>query len=360
MKAAVLYEPNTPLRIEEFDLPELAPEHVRVKLVASGVCHSDWHIVKGEWPHIPIPSVLGHEGAGVIEEVGAAVRDIAVGDHVVLSWKRNCGLCEMCQKGFPNLCDELPDERTFPRFKGSNRVMKKLLGLGTFSTETIVPQDVVIRIDREVPLPQAALIGCGVLTGVGAVINTAKVEPGASVAVFGCGGVGLNCIQGAVLAGATPIIAVDLRDNKLEMGRAFGATHAVNAANEDPVARIQEITGGPGAHYAFEAIGLTGEPFRQSIECTRKRGVTVFVGHAPHGTPVDFDARMLMFEKTVIGSMYGTARPHVDVPRLIALYRSGRLKLDELVTRTYPLEQVNDAFAALAEGQVARSVLAIA
>jgi S-(hydroxymethyl)glutathione dehydrogenase / alcohol dehydrogenase len=360
MQAAVLYEPNTPLRIEEFELPDLGPQHVRVKLVASGVCHSDWHIVKGEWPHIPIPSILGHEGAGVVEAVGAAVRGIAEGDHVVLSWKRNCGLCEMCQKGFPNLCDEVPDEATFPRHAGSDRTMRKLLGLGTFSTATVVPQDVVIPIDRSVPLAQAALIGCGVLTGVGAVINTAKVEPGASVAVFGCGGVGLNCIQGAVLAGAEPIIAVDLRANKLEMGKAFGATHTVNAAEEDPIERIRAITGGKGAHYAFEAIGLTGEPFRQAIECTRKRGVTVFVGHAPHNTPVAFDARMLMPEKSVIGSMYGTARPHVDIPRLIALYQRGRLKLDELVTRSYPLAEVNQAFEALGAGQVARSVLTLA
>jgi S-(hydroxymethyl)glutathione dehydrogenase/alcohol dehydrogenase len=278
---------------------------------------------------------------------------------VVLSWKRNCGLCEMCQKGFPNLCDEVPDPSTLPRLAGSGRAIDKLAGLGTFGTATVVTQDVVIPIDKSVPLAQAALIGCGVLTGVGAVINTARVEPGASVAVFGCGGVGLNCIQGALLAGAEPTIAVDLRDNKLEMGRAFGATHTVNAGKEDPIQRIQEITGGPGAHYAFEAIGLTGEPFRQAIECTRKRGVTVFVGHAPHDTAVDFDARLLMFEKTVIGSMYGTARPHVDIPRLIGLYRAGKLKLDELVTRTYPLDGINDAFEALAQGQVARSVLTI-
>jgi S-(hydroxymethyl)glutathione dehydrogenase/alcohol dehydrogenase len=181
-----------------------------------------------------------------------------------------------------------------------------------------------------------------------------------SVAVFGCGGVGLNCIQGAALAGAEPIIAVDLRDNTREMATRFGATHPVNAVDGDPVARIQEITGGPGVHYAFEAIGLVGEPFRQAIECTRKRGVTVFVGHAPHKTPVDFDARMLMPEKMVIGSMYGTCRPRVDVPRLIGLYQAGKLKLDELVTRTYPLAQVNEAFAALGEGQVARSVLTMA
>ncbi len=306
-----------------------------------------------------MPTVLGHEGAGIVEVVGDEVSGLHEGDHVVLSWKRNCGRCEMCQRGYPNLCDALPDGRGLPRFPHSTRTMNKMLGLGTFSTETIVPAEVVIPIDKDVPLQQAALVGCGVMTGVGAVINTAQVPPGASVAVFGCGGVGLNCIQGAALAGANPIIAVDIRDNKLEMARRFGATHTVNAAHDDPVAAIQEITGGPGAHYAFEAIGLTGEPFLQSILCTRKRGVTVFVGHAPFNTPVSLDARMLMPEKSIIGSMYGTARPRVDFPRLINLYKAGKLKLDELVTRVYPLEQVNDAFAALANGEVARSVLAL-
>ena len=357
MRGAVLYEPNTALVIEEFDLPPTGPHHVRVGLVASGVCHSDWHIVKGEWPHVPIPTILGHEGAGVVEEVGAEVTVVAVGDHVVLSWKRNCGQCEMCQRGYPNLCDDVPDERTFPTLRGSARSMRKLLGLGTFSTATVVPQDVVIPIDPDVPLQQAALIGCGVMTGVGAVLNTARVEAGASVAVFGCGGVGLNCIQGAALAGAQPIIAVDLRANKLDMARLFGATHTVDASEFDPVERIRELTGGAGAHYAFEAIGLTGEPFRQSIECTRKRGVTVFVGHAPHSTPVDFDARMLMPEKMVIGSMYGTCRPRVDVPRLIGLYQAGKLKLDELITRRIGLDGVNEAFAAIRGGDVVRSVI---
>ena len=179
------------------------------------------------------------------------------------------------------------------------------------------------------------------------------------MAIFGCGGVGLNCIQGAVLASAEPIIAVDVRDNKLEMARQFGATHTVNSSREDPVERIQEISGGPGVHYAFEAIGLTGEPFLQSIECTRKRGVTVFVGHAPENTPIAMDARMLMHEKSIIGCYYGSARTHVDFHRLIGLYRAGKLKLDELVSRTYPLEGVNDAFSALAKGEVARSVLSI-
>jgi S-(hydroxymethyl)glutathione dehydrogenase/alcohol dehydrogenase len=197
------------------------------------------------------------------------------------------------------------------------------------------------------------------MTGVGAALNTANVRPGKSVAVFGCGGVGLNVIQGAAIAGAEPIIAVDILDNKLALAKQFGATHTVNSAKEDAVAAIQAITGGPGAHYAFEAIGMIGEPFRQAILCTRKRGVTVFVGHAPHNTAVDFDARMLMPEKMVIGSMYGSCRPRVDFPRLLGLYKAGKLKLDELVTRVYPLEQVNDAFVALGKGEVARSVLTL-
>ena len=357
MKAAVLYDINTPLQIEQFMLPDIADDQVRVRLVASGVCHSDWHVIKGEWPFVPIPTILGHEGAGVVEEIGSAVGNVQVGDHVVLSWKRNCGLCEMCQVGYPNLCDEPHDQRGLPYFPGSERTMAKFNGLGTFSTETIVPQDVVIPIDKEIPFQQAALVGCGVMTGVGAALNTANVQPGKSVAVFGCGGVGLNVIQGAAIAGAEPIIAVDIMDNKLELGKQFGATHTVNSAQVDPVEAIRDLTDGQGVHYAFEAIGLVPDPFKQAILCTRKRGVTVFVGHAPEGTPVDFDARMLMPEKLVIGSMYGTCRPRVDFPRLLSLYKAGRLKLDELVTRVYPLEEVNAAFEALGKGEVARSVL---
>lgn len=358
MKAAVLRVVKEPLVIEEFDLPDLARDQVHVKLAASGVCHSDWHVIKGDWPHIPLPAILGHEGAGVVEAVGADVSGIHVGDHVVLSWKRTCGICEMCQQGFPNLCDLPPAEAGRPQERWTAKPMDKMLGLGTFSTHTLVPADVVIPIDKDIPLQQAALVGCGVLTGVGAVVNTAKVEPGRAVAVFGCGGVGLNCIQGAALAGAEPIIAVDIHERKLEMARRFGATHTLNARHEDVVARIQALTGG-GAHYAFEAVGLSGETFLQAITCTRKRGTTVFVGHAPFDTPVALDARMLMHEKSIIGSYYGTARPHVDIPRFLNLYKAGKLKLDELVSRTYPLEEVNAAIDAMGSGEVARSVLAL-
>ncbi len=357
MKAAVLYDIDKPLEIEEFTLPNIDSDQVRVRLIASGVCHSDWHVIKGEWPFIPVPIILGHEGAGIVEALGSAVSGIEVGDHVILSWKRNCGLCEMCQVGYPNLCDEPPDVRGLPQFRNSNKTMEKFNGLGTFSTETIVPKDVVIPIDKDIPLPQAALVGCGVMTGVGAALNTANVQPGKSVAVFGCGGVGLNVIQGAKIAGAEPIIAVDLLNNKLDLSRQFGATHTVNSSQEDPVEAIKDLTHGQGVHYAFEAIGLVSDPFKQSILCTRKRGVTVYVGHAPTDTPVDFDARILFWEKTVIGSFYGSCRPRVDFPRLLNLYKAGKLKLDELVTHTYPLEEVNTAFDALAKGKVARSVL---
>ena len=357
MKAAVLYETDTHLKVEEFDLPRPGANQVRVRLVASGVCHSDWHVVKGDWPQVRLPVILGHEGAGVVEEIGSDVTQVQVGDHVILSWKRNCGFCEMCQKGFPNLCALPADGSGRPALKTGGREIDQMAGLGTFGTETLVPQDAVVPIDKDMPFAQAALIGCGVMTGVGAAINTAQVSPGSSVAVFGCGGVGLNCIQGAALAGGEPIIAVDILYNKLELGKQFGATHTVNASEVNPVEQIREITDGRGVHYAFEAIGLIGETFRQAILCTRSRGVTVFVGHAPENTPVEFDARMLMPEKMVIGSMYGTARPHVDFPRLVSLYKGGQLKLDELVTRTYPLEGINDAFEALANGEVARSVL---
>lgn len=358
MKAAVLYDFNTPLQIERFDMPDIEDDQVRVRLVASGVCHSDWHIVKGEWVDINRPPViLGHEGAGVVEEVGRAVHSVKAGDHVVLSWTRNCGLCEMCQVGYSNLCEEPWDRRGQPLFANSERPMKRMNALGTFSTETIVPQDVAIPMDREIPFAQAALVGCGVMTGVGAALNTANVRPGKSVAVFGCGGVGLNVIQGAAIAGAEPIIAVDILDNKLEMGRLFGATHTVNSAQVNPVEAIKELTDGKGVHYAFEAIGLVPEPFKQAILCTRRRGVTVLVGHAPDNTPVDFDAKILALEKTVIGSLYGSCRPRLDFPRLFSLYKAGKLKLDELVTRVYPLEEVNEAFDALGKGEVARSVL---
>lgn len=355
--AAILRRPKTPLKIEEVQYNAPLPGQVLVKMMASGVCHSDWHVIKGEWPWIPLPSILGHEGAGIVEAVNLDGGDVAVGDHVVLSWRNGCGVCEMCQQGFPNLCDApQSDPRTRPRARDGEELNQRG-GLGTFANYTVVPRGNVVVIDKDIPFAQASMLGCAVTTGVGAVINTARVRPGCSVAVFGCGGVGLNCIQGAALAGADPVIAIDVLDDKLERARLFGATHTVNSSREDPVARIVEITAGRGAHYAFEAIGLKAEPFVQSILCTRKRGVTVFVGHAPDDLMVTMKANILMQEKSVMASMYGSARPQVDIPRLASLYKSGKLKLNELVSREYPLQQINDAFAALADNKVARSVV---
>ncbi len=353
MKAAVLYEAQTPLVIEELDIQEPGPGQVMVKMMASGVCHSDWHIVKGEWTHLPLPIILGHEGAGIVEATGPDVTNVQQGDHVVLAWRSQCGLCEMCQLGWPALCynNQFPKQK--PTVRGTGQEINQMVGVGSFGSYQLVSEVAAIPIDKDIPFPQAALVGCGVTTGVGAAINTAQVQPGTTAAVFGAGGVGLNVIQGCRIAGATTIIAVDLLDNKLDMAKEFGATHLVNAGQVDAV----EAINGLGVHYAFEAIGLVEKPFVQSVLCTRHRGKSIWVGHAPHGTSVTIDARDLMMEKTVMGSMYGSGQPMVTFPRLFNLYKAGKLKLDELVSRTYPVEKVNDAFEALGKGEVARSTL---
>ena len=358
MKAAVLYATKAPLVVEDVELDEPSAGEVLVKLMAAGVCHSDWHIVKGEWSRHPPPIILGHEGAGIVEAVGPNVVNLHEGDHVILTLCANCGRCDVCQSGWPNLCEQRVEPSSRPRVKATGTPVDQLMGLGTFASYTVVPEIAAVRVDKDIPFAQAALVGCGVVTGVGAAMNTARVQPGAAVAVFGCGGVGLNCMQGSAIAGATTIIAVDLLDTKLELAREFGATHTVNSSREDPVERIKELTGGSGAHYAFEAIGLVEAPFVQSIECTRRGGMTVWVGHAPDNTPVTIDAISLAYEKTIRASLYGSARPQAEFPRLISLYKAGKLKLDELVSRRFSLDEINGAFEALGKGEVARSVIA--
>lgn len=356
---AVLYKENTALKIEELEMQGPSKGEVLVKLKSSGVCHSDWHMIKGDWGTDSFPMILGHEGAGVIEEIGDDVTTLEKGDHVVLSWKQSCGYCEMCEQGFPQLCGSVITLSSKPAIKGSGQTVGRFINLGTFATYTVVPEIAAIRIDRDVPFPQASLLGCGVMTGVGAAINTAKVSAGSTVAVFGCGGVGLSCIQGAAICGAAQIIAVDLSDYKLEISEKFGVTHTVNASAQDPVAAIKELTGGLGVHYAFEAIGLVPDPFVQSIQCTRSHGMTIWVGHPPIGMKINFSPRDIMMEKTITSSMYGSAKPHIDFPRLLELYRVGQLKLDEMVSQSFPLEQANEAFATLSRNEVVRSVLLI-
>ena len=355
-KAAILRGPGTPLAVETVIVDEPGPGQVRVKLSACGLCHTDLSVLQSVLPQAD-PLVLGHEGAAIVEAVGPGVTNVVPGDHVILSWRSQCGYCEMCQVGWPALCTNIQYPKERPTLRGSGTQINQMVGIGSFGSYQIAHESAAVPIDKDIPFPQAALVGCGVTTGVGAAINTAKVQPGTTAAIFGAGGVGLNVIQGCAIAGATTIIAVDLLDFKLDLAKEFGATHTINASQDDPVAKIKELTGGHGAHYAFEAIGLVEQPFIQSIQCTRPRGISVWVGHAPHGTPVTIDARDLMLEKTIIGSMYGSSQPMVTFPRLLDLYKSGKLKLDELISRTYPVEQINEAFEALGNGEVARSTL---
>jgi S-(hydroxymethyl)glutathione dehydrogenase/alcohol dehydrogenase len=361
MKAAVLYELNQPVIVEELELEKPKEREVLVKMIASGVCHSDLSVTNGTIP-LPLPIVLGHEGAGIVEEVGPGVTAVKPGDHVVLSWVPQCGRCSFCAIGKPYLCDARALTRGGTMLDGTRRIHKgtkeyyHMLGVSTMATYTVVPEISVVRIDSDIPLREAALIGCGVMTGVGAVINTAKVEPGSRVAVFGAGGVGLNVIQGAVLASAEMIIAIDLLDRKLQFAKQFGATHLINASTEDPVQKIKDLTGG-GVDYAFEVIGQ-GAVITQAYQATRRGGTTVVIGVAAPGVQASIPANTLVLEeKTLKGSYYGSARVQVDIPKLTRLYKAGRLKLGELISHTYPLEEINKAFEDLQKGENARGVL---
>ena len=281
MKAAVIYEPHTPIRVEDLDLDDPGPQEVRVKLVGGGVCRSDYHTVDGHTTPISFPWLLGHEGSGIVQQVGAAVTDLARGDHVIFSLAGQCGYCRSCVTGRPNLCETYPSYmRTGPDSRFSKDGVPYAHGLATFAQETIVRSSSLVKVPDDIPLEKVCLIGCAVMTGVGAVINRAKVETGSNVAVLGCGGVGLNVVQGARLASAAKIIAVDTSDFKLEKAGEMGATHFVNADKEDPVKRVLEISNG-GVDYAFEVVGFPSI-VRQAFDCTAPGGTAVMVGGASH------------------------------------------------------------------------------
>jgi S-(hydroxymethyl)glutathione dehydrogenase / alcohol dehydrogenase len=363
-KAAVLNAPDTPLEIRD-DITVAAPQQgeVRVQMVASGVCHSDLSVQNGTIP-LATPLVLGHEGAGIITELGPGVTDRAVGDHVVLSWVPQCGECFFCQRDQGFLCEKngavtlggLLDGTK--RFSTPDGELGQMAFCGTFSNESIVPAISTVKIPDDVSLTSAALIGCGVLTGVGAAINTADIREGDSVVVIGCGGVGLNVIQGARIAGAGKIIAVDMFDSKLEMAKEFGATDLVNAGEGDPVAAVQALTDGRGADVSFEVIGL-GPTMEQAVNMARNGGEVVFVGVPRLDVFLNLHASFtfLYTAKTLKGCWYGSANVDRDVPKLIELYQKGELKLDELVSREITVDDVNEAFEAMGTGEVARSVI---
>lgn len=361
-RAAVLYGVNQPFEVEEVDLEGPGPGEVLVEMAAGGVCHSDWHVVDGIIPK-QFPLILGHEGSARVLEVGEGVRLVKPGDPVILSWIPDCGHCRYCMSGKANLCDGRKPytDGTLGngniRFSKNGRPVYHFNGVSSFAQHAVVPERGCVPIDPRVPLDKAALIGCAVSTGVGAVIFTAQATPGSTIAVFGTGGVGLNAVQGAVIAGASRIIAVDVSERKLQMAREFGATDLVNSAETDPVAAILELTGGVGVDYAIEAIGRP-EPIRQAFEALCKGGTAVAIGIAAKEADIPIPPQTLVYgERRLVGSFYGSTRPRADFARFVDLYLAGKLKLDQLVTREWRLDQINEAFAAMNAGEVARGII---
>jgi S-(hydroxymethyl)glutathione dehydrogenase/alcohol dehydrogenase len=358
MRAAVLPQIPSMLEVTEIQIDRPGPREVLVRTVAAGLCHSDLHFMEGKYSH-DTPTVPGHEAAGIVEAVGSDVTHVQPGDHVIGCLSIFCGHCEYCLSGRPVLCDRQGLERAddqLPRLSRDGAPIHQFLRLSAFAEMMLVHENTLVKIREEMPLDRAALIGCAVTTGLGAVFNTAKVPPGSTVAVIGCGGVGLNSVQGAVIAGAGRVIAVDTNPWKLELARTFGATDLVDATAGDPVAQVRELTGG-GVEFSFEAIGLktTAE---QSFAMLRKGGTATIIGMIPEGQRIELPGSEFLDEKKIQGSNMGSNRFRVDMPRYVDLYLNGRLKLDELVSARIDLDQINDGFDAMRRGEVARSVIA--
>ena len=357
MKAAVLREVGQPLAIEEVQIGKPGPHEVLVRTVAAGVCHSDLHFIEGSYK-FPLPVVLGHESAGVVEQVGEEVRTVQVGDHVITCLSVFCGHCEDCLTGHMSLCQspEVRREQSdAPRLTQNGTLMQQFLNLSSFAEQMLIHEHACVAVRKDMPLDRAALIGCGVMTGVGAVFHTSNVRPGETVAVIGCGGVGLAAINGAAIAGASRIIAIDLSPGKDNMARSFGATDFVCAANDDPVKAVMDITKG-GVQHSFEAIGL-GKTAEQAFNMLRRGGTANIIGMIPVGQTISLMGAAFLGEKRIQGSLMGSNRFPVDMPRLVDFYMSGKLKLDDMISRRIKLEDVNDAFAEMKAGQIARSVI---
>ena len=361
--AAVLYDVNKPYSIETVELDPPKRGEVLVKVGAAGVCRSDLHFQKGE-ATIALPAVLGHEGSGTVERVGEGVTMVKPGDRVILSFVPNCGHCASCESGQPHLCDEHA-RTTGKLFDNTSRLHTQsgqdcahMGKVACFAEYAVVPEQGCILAPAGLDFPQMALIGCSVTTGVGAAVFNARVHPGSSVAVIGCGGVGLNVVQGARLAGATTIVAIDVKDAALAFAKKFGATHVVNPRTEDPVARVQALTGG-GVHYAFEAYGA-GATTKLAVDLLRKRGTAVIVGISPAGDTAKLEPVVLTRgEKTITGCYYGSAHPRQDMPRIADWYARGLLDVDGLVTRRYPLAEINRAYEDIETDAVGRGVLVL-
>ncbi|MCR4512656.1 Zn-dependent alcohol dehydrogenase [Aeromicrobium sp. 50.2.37] len=363
-RAAVYRAPNEPLVVETVTLPSTPPPgDVLVRLRSSGLCHSDLHVMVGEW-EAPAPMILGHEGAGVVERVGEGVTSVQPGDHVVLSWTPSCRRCAYCITGRPVLCDKASEtSANHLSFDGRSRVtageedVLSFAGLGTFGEYTMVPESAAIAVRQDAPFEQAALVGCAVATGVGASVNTARVQPHDSVLVIGCGGVGLNAIQGARLVGARQIIAVDVSAAKLDQARTFGATDTVNSVDEDLPGAVARLTGGRGVSVSIEAIGLP-RTIEAAYGALARGGTAVVAGQVPDGVTITIDPFVMSDQElSLIGSNYGSSRPDVDFPLLVDHYMHDRIDLDSLVTGVISLDDVNEGFAEMRRGRGIRSVI---
>jgi len=361
-RAALLHEVGGPLTVETIEIGELQPTDVLVRVRASGLCHTDLEVIDGSLAY-PFPIVLGHEGAGVVEAVGADVTFVKPGDHVVCSWNPHCGQCFYCEQDLPILCE--PFSRNQPKgllLDGHSRLSRQGSRVHHFSVVSshaeycIVPESGAIVVPKGIPFDRACLIGCGVMTGVGAATRKAPVTPGASVVVIGCGAVGLNVIQGATLAGAGLIIAVDVGDAKLDRAKIFGAHARVDASSEGCLEQLRSLTAGRGPDYVFEAAG-NEKAFRLAMEAVRPGGQVVLLGKVNVNQDVSFRWGSLMGEKRIVRSSYGGGRPRRDFPWLARQYLEGKLKLDELITRRIGLDEINSGFDAIRSGKTIREVV---
>jgi len=357
MKAAVMHAPHTPLTIEEVSIAKPKKNEVIVRTAFAGLCHSDLHFMEGLYP-FPTPVILGHESAGIVEEVGENVTYLKPGDHVISCLSVFCGTCEFCTTGHTNLCSNT-EVKLAPgaarRYSWKGEVVNQFAQLSSYAEQMLVHENALVKIDTDIPLDRAALVGCGVTTGVGAVFNAAKVEPGSMVAVIGCGGVGLAAVNGAALAGASRIIAIDTVATKLEKAREMGATDVINASNADPVDQVIEITGG-GVHYSFEALG-TKNTAEQSFRMLRRGGLATIIGMVPFGTKIELHGADFLQDRKIQGTSMGGNRFRVDMPRMLTLWRQGKLKLDSMITGHIRLDQINEGFAAMKTGAPVRNLI---
>jgi S-(hydroxymethyl)glutathione dehydrogenase/alcohol dehydrogenase len=357
MKAAVFHAPNQPLTIEDVDIAKPGRREVLIRTAATGLCHSDLHFIEGKYPG-PVPAVLGHECSGIVEQVGEDVSYVKPGDAVITCLSVFCGHCESCVTGRMAIC-QTPEIRTPPgpskRLSWRGRPLNQILNLSGFAEQMLVHEHALVRIPKEVPMDRAALIGCAVITGYGAVVHTTKLAAGETIAVLGCGGIGLSAINAAQIAGASRIVAVDTDATKLAMARTFGATDTVGATAGDAVQAVLALTGG-GVHHALECVGLK-QTAEQAFGMLRAGGTATIVGMIPFGTKIELHGFDFLRERRIQGSLMGSNRFRVDMPRLIEFYRQGRLHLDALVSGHIRLEQINEGFAALARGGIGRNVI---